>query len=319
MRSPILLLVLLAPFSFAIACVEDSTSAPATAVPEAGALPDGGGTTSPDGATTDPDGATTDGCSIGGDKYAIYGAQLFKVSADLTASVLVAKISNQNGLAFNSAGTATTGTQVGSTLVVSDPNCPFCSITLPPTIVDGTVKAEPITSGISNVHFLYSPSVPNNVVVWAGNGNTFLQYDLATKSAGPSAGIATNGPGMFCNELYSITGSIQTSSYDVRLLASCGDGSGPTFTYLIHAGGTKVGGNWQQDLFQTIASTKGMATNPQIEAGDITLGIYLGAQNKVYVESNGTFVPDTRVYSQCNATTGKSNPGARPLIAKPTK
>ncbi|MFO0668402.1 MAG: hypothetical protein U0235_02080 [Polyangiaceae bacterium] len=312
------------------ACTDSSTASSVTTDPPDGGLPAvADGSTLPDDAAATPDGATVDastspddggaGCAIAGNDYALYGSQLFKVSADLTMSVLVASVTNQNGLPFASAGTSTTGAQIGSALVVADPNCPFCTITLPPVVVNGTVKAEPITTtgGLSAVKYYYSPSVPNNVVVWSGNGTNFSLYDLALKAEVARAGILIGGPGVNCTKLYAIDGLIQPTAYDVRILAECGDGSGPTYATLAHTGGTKVGSNWQQSTFQVDASTQGMAQNPQIELGDLVRGIFVGASNKVYKRNGGTFELDTTVYKQCNPKTGASLPGARPLIPSP--
>lgn len=284
-------------------------------------LPDGG--VASDSAPTQ-DGTTQDGttggkCDVPGDNYVLYGAQIFKVSDDLTKSVLVAKVTNQSGLAFGSAGTSTTSTQIGSTLVVSDANCQFCGIVLPPVIVDGSVKAEPLwTIGFSAVKYFWSPGVPDHVVVWNGNGTNFLDWDLAQKAQAGFAGVAISGPGVNCTKLYAINGTISSTAYSVRFLAECGDGSGPTYATLADASGTKVGGNWQQDSFQSVASTQGMVTNPQIQVGDLKRGIYIGAANKIYKQVGGTFVQDTTtIYEQCNTQTGTWASGARPLIPAP--
>ncbi len=313
-----------------VSCVDDSSPQPALSAStldggspgedaaassgDAGATPDAAAPLSD---AAGPDTSTPGSCSIAGNNYRIYGSQLFKVSEDLTMSYLVGNVANDKGLPFASSGSSTTGTQVGTTLVVADPNCPFCSIALPPNMVNGTVNAQPVTTGLSNIHFFYSPSIPNNVVVWSGNGTSFTLYDLANKTAPATASIAISGPGVLCNKLYSISGSIMPTAYSVRILAECGDGSGPTWATVADTGGTKVGSTWQQDSYQVAASAKTMVTNPQIIAGELTRGIFLGSASKVYVINAGTFVPDTAVYQQCNPLTGTSVSGARPLIPAP--
>ncbi len=302
------------------ACDDDSSSAPGGNPPDASQPNIDGGSSSGSSGGSDsggsPDGASG-GCTVEGDNYAIYGAQLYKVSGDLSLSVLVGKISNQNGIPFASAGTSTTGAQIGTSLIVSDPNCPFCSITLPPVLNGGVVSAQPVATGFSKVRYFYSPEVPNSVVVWSGNGTSFTLYDLAQKKEIATAGILIGGSGLSCTELYAIKGTIQPTAYSVRILAECGDGSGPTYATIVDTGGTKVGADWQQSIFQSVATTKGMNPNPQIKAGDLTRNIFLGAANKVFKESGGAFVPDPTVYRQCNAATGASAPNARPLISSP--
>lgn len=259
-----------------------------------------------------PEAPTGNGpCTIEGNNYRIYGAQIFKVSADLRLSYVVGKVANDKGLLF---GTTTTGVQIGTSLIVSDANCPFCSIALPPVLTDGTVRAEPITTGVTGVKYFFDPGIPNNVVVWLGR---FLLFDLAQKKEQASAGISFNGSGLFCNKVYAVTGTIMPTAYSVRFLGECGDGSGPTWATLVDTSGTANTPNtWTQTSFQTVASAKNGATKYQITRADLPLGIFADNKN-VYTVDSGAFVPAPGTFQQCNPVNGIINPGAIPILNSP--